>query len=73
MALPCLDPEFVFIVDDWNWSPVRKGTLRAIERCGLTVRFAAEIRTSLDDVHPILTGKYSDWHNGYFIAVLAKP
>ena len=73
MALPCLDPEFVFIVDDWNWSPVRKGTLRAIERCGLTVRYAAEIRTSLDENHPVLTGKYSDWHNGYFIAVLAKP
>ncbi len=73
MALPCLDPEFVFIVDDWNWSPVRHGTMRAIERCGLEIRYAAEIRTSLDDTHPVLVGKYSDWHNGYFISVLAKP
>jgi hypothetical protein len=73
MVLPCLDPEFVFIVDDWNWSPVRKGTLQAIERCGLEIRYAAEIRSSLDETHPVIVGKYSDWHNGYFISVLAKP
>lgn len=73
MALPCMDPEFVFIVDDWNWEPVRAGTAAAIGKCGLEVVFAAEVRTTLDNTHPLVAFKQSDWHNGYLISVLAKP
>ena len=72
-ALPALAPEFVFICDDWNWQPVRAGTRRAIADAGLDLRFAAEIRTTLDGTHGLPVGKASDWHNGYFIAVLRKP
>ena len=29
--LPCLDDEFIYLVDDWNWSEVRDGTLNSIK------------------------------------------
>jgi hypothetical protein len=51
MALPAVDKQFVFIVDDWNWDRVREGTNGAIKRCGLKVLYAAEVRTSLDNTH----------------------
>lgn len=72
MAMDCLDQEFVFIVDDWNWEPVRAGTLNAIADLALTVQWASEIRTSDDNTQPELRGQHSDWHNGYFISVLRK-
>jgi hypothetical protein len=67
-----LDDEFVLIVDDWNWLRVRKGALRAINDLKMSVLFALEIRTSLDDSHGSTSGPRSDWHNGYFIGVLTK-
>ena len=72
-ALPALAPEFVFIVDDWNWERVREGTLAAIRDTGLSVVYATEVRTTVTDnrLDAILEG--SDWHNGYYIAVLRKP
>jgi Methyltransferase domain len=76
LALPALDPEFVLIVDDWNWANVRTGTRSAIETLDLEVVFAIEVRTTADDTHPPHCGfeaKATDWHNGYFIAVLRKP
>jgi hypothetical protein len=73
MALPALDDRFVFIVDDWNWKPVRTGTKEAIEKCRLKVLYAAEVRTTLDETHTPVAGGKSDWHNGYFISVLEKP
>ena len=79
--LPCLADQFVFIVDDWNWRRVRTGTLAAIGHCGLTVLYAAQIRTTHDDLSPphLLPVKdfrevrNFEWHNGYFISVLEKP
>jgi hypothetical protein len=52
IAQPALDRQFVLIVDDWNWSRVRIGTLRAVTELALRLDFAAEIRTTLDDTHP---------------------
>ncbi|MDX2143160.1 MAG: class I SAM-dependent methyltransferase [Rhodospirillaceae bacterium] len=73
MALPAVDKEFVFVVDDWNWDKVRSGTFAAIEKCGLKVRFASEIRTDLPEPHKFEhAGRHTDWHNGYFISVLEK-
>ncbi len=67
LALDALGDEFVFIVDDWNWSQVRQGTAAAIRECDLDVLYAAEIRTTLDDSHPPKERAFreSDWHNGY--------
>jgi len=81
LALKCLDNQFVFIVDDWNWDRVRAGTLAAIEKCGLNVLYAAEIRSTVnglspDHLLPVKSWddvKAHDWHNGYFISVLEKP
>lgn len=73
LAQPALNDTFVFIVDDWNWSGVREGTEEAVARCGLTVHYKLEIRTTLDDSHAAIANENSDWHNGYSIAVLSKP
>jgi len=81
LPLPSLDDQFVFIVDDWNWGRVREGTMAAITKAGMGVLYAAAIRTTPDDTSPphLLPVKDwrivrdFDWHNGYFIAVLAKP
>jgi hypothetical protein len=76
MALPALDKQFVFIVDDWNWEPVRTGTTTAVANCGLNVIYSAEIRTSLDNTQPepiAENQRFTNWHNGYFISVLEKP
>ena len=81
LALPCLADQFVFIVDDWNWSRVREGTLAAISRCDLTVLYGAGIRTTNNDISPehllpikdFRAVRDFDWHNGYFITILAKP
>ncbi len=74
LALPALDDTFVFIVDDYNWTEVRDGTARAIADLGLVIDCGIEILTTTDDTHPtMLIRENSDWHNGYFIAVLRKP
>ena len=76
LALPAMDERFVFIVDDWNWPAVRSGTLGAIEQLHLALEFSISVRTTLDGSHPSHSGfdaKTTDWHNGYFFAVLKKP
>lgn len=72
LAQPALDDCFIMIVDDWNWAVVREGTFRGIREAGLDIGYFAEIRTTLDGSHPNLAGPDSDWHNGYFIAVMRK-
>jgi hypothetical protein len=72
MALNCLDNEFIYIVDDWNWEQVRTGTSHAIANLNLEIVHSIEIRTTADGSHPKVRGKDSDWHNGYFISLLRK-
>lgn len=72
MALDCLEDEFVYIVDDWNWGRVREGTLASIADLGLTVMSSTEVRSTEDDNNPQVAFQESDWHNGYFIAILRK-
>lgn len=72
LAQPALADEFVYICDDWNWPQVREATRAAIRDLGLTVVDQIEIRTTLDDTHPVHSGPRSEWHNGYFIAEMRK-
>ena len=72
MAINCLDNEFIYIVDDWNWEQVRIGTSHAIANLNLEIVHSIEIRTTTDGSHPKVCGKDSDWHNGYFISLLRK-
>ena len=70
VAQPALDDPHILIVDDWNWRRVRIGTFRALRASGWRVGYAREIRTTWNDLLPDVGGKDSDWHNGYFVAVL---
>ena len=72
MADPALEPCFVLIVDDWNWEEARRGTMDAIRKRKYRIGYMIEVRTSRDNNLPTLRGENSDWHNGYFIAALAK-
>lgn len=69
-----LDDEIYFIVDDWNWDPVRRGTLDAIKMAGFAIDYAIEIRTTLDETHVSegAAGQNGDWHNGYFLSKLSR-
>jgi hypothetical protein len=60
--LPCLDNEFIYLVDDWNHPPVREGTLKSIKDNKLKILYQKEIFTSSNN--PI-----NDWHNGISIFV----
>jgi hypothetical protein len=72
IAQPALTETFFLVVDDWNWRTVRVGTLRALAACRCQLECSIEVRTSLDGSTPSLHGRQSDWHNGYFIAVVRK-
>jgi hypothetical protein len=72
-AQPALDKHHVLIVDDWNWSKVRKGTIEGVKHAGLMIDHLVEIRTTQDNQHAPIEGENSDWHNGYFIAAVTKP
>jgi hypothetical protein len=72
IARDALDSEYVFVVDDWNWSHTRAGTLTGLDDSALDVVFAIEIQTSQDGTHPDIKGENSDWHNGYYFAVIRQ-
>ena len=63
--LPCLDNEFIYLVDDWNWEKVRNGTMGSIKKNNLRVLYQKWIHTPSN--HPS-----NDWHNGISIFVLKK-
>lgn len=73
-VLPALDDTFILVVDDWNWQRVRTGTVNAITDNSIDILCSIEIRTMTQEVWwgPDITGTDSDWHNGYFIAILKK-
>ncbi len=72
LALEALADEFVFIVDDWNFAHVRRGTMRAMLACNLQEIYSLEVRTTQDNTHAELCQRYSDWHNGYYIGVIRQ-
>lgn len=69
----CLDDVFIFLVDDWNWSRVRKGTKRAIDVLNLKVLYEKEIILTCDDSHTPQPQAGETWWNGLYISVLQKP
>lgn len=72
LAQPALSSPHILVVDDWNWRRVRLGTLRAFRNLGCNIEYAIELRTTLDDSHGPVVNEKSEWHNGYFIAVIRK-
>ena len=72
-AQSALEDEYILIVDDWNWPFVRKGTYDALNELKSKVLFSVEIRTSIDDTHPLDSrGTNTYWHNGVIFAVIKK-
>ena len=70
---PSLDDVFILIVDDWNILNVRQGTLNAINDLSIKIISKIEIMTTQNNVVPkLLQCQFSDWHNGYLIAVCEK-
>jgi len=71
---PSLDDTFILIIDDWNVLKVRQGTLNAISDLSIKIISKIEIMTMQNNVVSKLLQKYqfSDWHNGYLIAVCQK-
>jgi beta-1,4-mannosyl-glycoprotein beta-1,4-N-acetylglucosaminyltransferase len=67
--LPCLEDEFIYLVDDWNHSPVREGTMMSIINNNLKIKYKKEIFT---EYNPGIQRSYNDWHNGISIFVLQK-
>jgi len=68
IAQPALDDRFILIVDDYSASEVQRGTQNAIQALGLTIEASLEVITP----HGAPTNETSDWHCGYYIAVIKK-
>jgi hypothetical protein len=67
-----LDDQYVLIVDDYNWSHIQKGTQDALNHVGHKVLASIVVTTWIGDGHPIVSHQFSDWHDGYFIALMSK-
>ena len=65
----CLDDEFIFIVDDWNWEVVRNATKDSIRHNNFEVIYTKEIRLNDDNT---VTHSKETWWNGIGIFVLKK-
>jgi hypothetical protein len=67
-----LDDKYILIVDDYNWDFIRRGTEQALEHVGHKVIAKIEVSTMLTSGHPVVSHQYSDWHDGYLIALVSK-
>jgi len=65
--LPCLDNEFIYIVDDWNSSSIRDSTLKSIKDNSLNILYKKEI---FSEGNPGIQRCKNDWHNGIVVFVL---
>ena len=72
MAQAALDDNYILIVDDWNWLEVQNGTWEALRQLDHGLVSKLEIRTTDDYSYPAVADHFSDWHNGYLVAVIAK-
>jgi hypothetical protein len=76
VAQPALDSCYIQIIDDWNWPDVRHGPRAAFARWSgahYGVLSWIAIRTTQDDAYPAKHAlQHSDWHNGYFLAVVRR-
>jgi hypothetical protein len=72
IAQPALDDVYTLIVDDWNQvNDVQAGTYKALEELGHKIICSMEIITA-GDARISISHEHSDWHNGYFLAVVSK-
>jgi hypothetical protein len=58
----------ILIVDDWCWPDVQMGTRLGLNRIRATVIAEWQVFPNEKDKK----GRYGNWHNGYFFAILEK-
>jgi hypothetical protein len=68
--IDCIQDQFIYIVDDWNWAQVREGTRAAIQELQLQVLYEKEIRLSEEESG--YTHDAATWWNGIYMCVLSK-
>jgi hypothetical protein len=62
---PCLEDEFIYLVDDWNRGHIRNGTFESIKDNQCEILYKKEFFTPSNNPK-------NDWHNGICIFVLKK-
>lgn len=62
----CMTPQFIYIVDDWNWECVRKGSTQGMTELGLKVLWSKEIMGTGPGAST------AGWANGTGIFVLER-
>lgn len=73
MYLPVLEDVFVLVVDDWNWSEVRTGTLNAIADNGLQILWEKAIKLTNDNTFTNDQQIAKDtWWNGIAVFIIKK-
>ena len=63
--LPMLADEFILIIDDWNWEPVKLGARAGIEETGIKIKKEWELPADRN-------GDTAKWWNGVYVAVCEK-
>ncbi len=63
---------FIYIVDDWNDEPVRRGTFDAIKDLNLENIWNHEIRLTDNNKHTPPEIAHETWWNGVYICILKK-
>ena len=67
-----MEDVFIFIVDDWNDEPVRRGTMDAIRDLGLNNVWNHEIRLTQNNKHTPPDEAHRTWWNGCYLCILTK-
>ncbi len=71
--IDCMDEEFLYICDDWDWAAVREGTWNAIRDLNLEVVHSIERSLNEGDSWKPAGYARATWWNGIWAAVLRKP
>ncbi len=70
-----LDTQFVYVIDDWNWDFVRKGTLQAIDDLKLKIIYQKEFFSDVNEsASPLKYGGCDArfWGNGVCVYLFEK-
>lgn len=71
--IDCMEDEFIYICDDWDWAAVREGTWKAIRELRLEIIFSIERSLNEGDSWKPAGYAKATWWNGIWAAVLRKP
>ena len=69
---PILADQSIVIVDDWNWSQVRKGTFDAFKDLAANIIEKFEIIYTFDDTHTDMKFGNREFWNGIAVFIISK-